>query len=91
MGDYIGAYRLMEEEYKKGKIRAIGISNFYPHVLADICETVETIPAVNQIELHPFFQQENALKLMKEYGVQTGGLEGLLQKVNIIFLQIHYL
>ena len=70
MGDYIGAYRAMEELYKEGRIRAIGVSNFYPHVLADICETVEVIPAVNQIELHPFFQQEDALALMKEYEVQ---------------------
>lgn len=70
MGDYIGAYRAMEELYEAGKIRAIGMCNCYPHVIADICETVEVIPAVNQVELHPFFQQENALKLMKEYGVQ---------------------
>lgn len=60
----------MEELYKAGKIRAIGVCNCYPHVLADICETVEVIPAVNQVEFHPFFQQEDALKLMKEYGVQ---------------------
>ena len=70
MGDYIGAYRAMEELYKEGRIRAIGICNCYPHVLADICETVEVIPAVNQVELHPFFQQEDALALMKEYEVQ---------------------
>ena len=69
MGDYIGAYRAMEELYKEGLIRAIGVCNCYPHVLADICETVEVIPAVNQVELHPFFQQENALALMKEYEV----------------------
>lgn len=70
MGDYIGAYRAMEELYKAGKIRAIGVCNCYPHVLADICETVEVIPAVDQVEMHPFFQQEDALKLMKEYGVR---------------------
>ena len=69
MGDYIGAYRVMEEAYKAGRLRAIGVCNCYPHVLADICETVEIKPAVNQVELHPFFQQENALALMKEYGV----------------------
>ena len=69
MGDYYGAWRAMEEFYKEGRIRAIGVCNFYPHVLADFCETVEVIPAVNQVELHPFFQQENALKLMKEYEV----------------------
>ena len=69
MGDYVGAYRAMEEAYKEGKLKAIGVCNFYPHRLADLCETVEVIPAVNQLELHPFFQQENALALMKEYGV----------------------
>ncbi len=69
MGDYYGAWRAMEELYKEGRIRAIGVCNFYPHVLADFCETVEVMPAVNQVELHPFFQQENALKLMKEYEV----------------------
>ena len=70
MGDYIGAYRAMEEAYKEGKLKAIGVCNFYPNRLADLCETVEVKPAVNQVELHPFFQQENALALMKEYGVQ---------------------
>lgn len=69
MRDYIGAYRAMEEAYKEGKLRAIGVCNFYPARLADFCETVEVKPAVNQVELHPFFQQENALALMKEYGV----------------------
>lgn len=69
MGDYMSAWRAMEDMYKEGVVRAIGVCNFYPHVLADMCETVEVIPAVNQVELHPLFQQENALSLMKEYGV----------------------
>lgn len=69
MGDYIGAYKAMEEAYKEGKIKAIGVCNFYPERLADLCETVDVIPAVNQVELHPFFQQADALELMKEYGV----------------------
>lgn len=70
MGDYYGAYHAMEEAYKEGTLRAIGVCNFYPHVLADFCESVEVVPAVNQVELHPFFQQEDGLKIMKEYGVQ---------------------
>ena len=69
MGDYYGAYRAMEEAYETGKLKAIGVCNFYPHNLADFCETVKVKPAVCQVELHPFFQQENALALMKEYGV----------------------
>lgn len=69
MGDYVGAYRAMEEAYKEGKMKAIGVCNFYPARLADLCETVEVMPAINQVELHPFFQQENALEVMKQYGV----------------------
>lgn len=69
MGDYYGAWRAMEELYHAGKVRAIGVCNCYPHVLADLCETVEIKPMVNQVELHPFFQQADALALMKEYSV----------------------
>lgn len=69
LGDYVGAYRAMEEAYKAGTLRAIGVCNMYPARLADFCETVEVIPAVNQVELHPFFQQEKALKTMRQYGV----------------------
>ena len=69
MGDYYGSYRAMEELYKAGKVRAIGVCNCYPHVLADLCIHASVVPAVNQVELHPFFQQENALKTMKDFGV----------------------
>ena len=69
IGDYIGAYRAMEEAYKVGYLKAIGVCNFYPERLADFCETVEITPMVNQVELHPFFQQPKALELMKEYSV----------------------
>ena len=69
MGDYVGAYRAMEEAYKDGRLKAIGVCNFYQERLADLCETVEITPMVNQVELHPFFRQQKALDLMKEYGV----------------------
>jgi len=69
MGDFFGAWRRLEELHRAGEIRAIGVSNFYPAVLANFCETVEIKPMVNQVELHPFFQQEAALATMKEYGV----------------------
>lgn len=69
MGDYYGAYRAMEEAYREGTLKAIGVCNFYPHVLVDFCETADIVPAVDQVELHPFFAQDNALALMKEYGV----------------------
>lgn len=69
LGDYFAAYRGITRAYKEGLAKAIGVSNFYPFVLANLCANVEVIPAVNQVELHPFFQQEDALALMKEYGV----------------------
>lgn len=70
MGDYYGAWRAMEELYKEGKIRAIGVCNFFPARLTDLCLYSEITPMVNQVELHPFFQQEYAIKNMKELGVQ---------------------
>ncbi len=69
MGDYYGAWRAMEELHAEGKIRAIGVCNMYPHVLMDFCLHNKITPAVNQIELHPFFQQESALRVMKELGI----------------------
>ncbi|OXT09462.1 2,5-diketo-D-gluconic acid reductase [Thermoanaerobacterium thermosaccharolyticum] len=68
--DYYGSWRAMEELYEEGKIRAIGVSNFYPDRLVDLCVNARIIPAVNQVEIHPFFQQDEALKIMKEFGVQ---------------------
>ncbi len=85
MGDYIGAWRAMTEAYKEGRIRAIGVCNFYPHRLADFCETVDELPAVNQVELHPFFQQENALSLMREYGVQPMAWAPFAEGKHVIF------
>ena len=69
MGDYFAAYRGAVKAYKDGLVKAVGVSNFYPAILANLCENVDVIPAVNQVELHPFFAQEEALKVMKEYGV----------------------
>lgn len=69
MGDYFAAWRMMEEAYRQGKLKAIGVSNFYPHVLVNFCETVDIKPAVNQVELHPYFTQEEAIKVMKEYDI----------------------
>ena len=70
VGDYYGAYRAMEELYKEGRVRAIGVCNFYPERLTDLAIHAEVIPAVNQVELHPFFQQEKAIRNMKELGIQ---------------------
>ncbi|MCR5493523.1 MAG: aldo/keto reductase [Streptococcus sp.] len=69
-GDYYGAYRAMEEYYKAGKIKAIGISNFAPDRVADLAIFSDVTPMVNQVETHIFNQQVNARKTMDEYGVQ---------------------
>ncbi|NDV64910.1 aldo/keto reductase [Bacteroides sp. 224] len=69
-GDYYGSWRAMEELYKEGRIRAIGISNFYPDRLLDLIQHNEIVPAVNQIETHPFNQQIATGQFLKENGVQ---------------------
>ena len=69
MGDYFAAYRGLEKAYEEGIVKAIGVSNFYPAILANFCENVKVIPAVNQVELHPYFAQADALENMKAYGV----------------------
>ena len=70
MNDYYGAWRAMEELYEAGKIRAIGVCNFYPERLMDLAVNARIRPMVNQVELHPFFAQTEALANMKELGIQ---------------------
>lgn len=67
-GDVYGAWLALEELYNNGLIRAIGVSNFYPGKFTEFAELVDTKPMVNQIELHPFFSQYEAIKNMKRYG-----------------------
>lgn len=69
-GDYYGSYRAMEDAYREGKLRAIGISNFYPDRYVDIAHFSEIKPAVNQVETHVFQQQKTAIEYMKKYGTQ---------------------
>ena len=69
MGDYFSAWRAMEDAYKEGKLKAIGVSNFYAHVLVNFVNTVEIKPMVNQVELHPYYTQEKAIETMKYYDV----------------------
>ena len=69
-GDYYGSWRAMEELCRQGLIRAIGVSNFLPDRLMDLCYNAEIIPQVNQIELHPHYQREEELRLMRALGVQ---------------------
>jgi 2,5-diketo-D-gluconate reductase A len=69
-GDYYGAWRAMEDLYREGKIKAIGVSNFLPDRLMDLIVHNEIVPAVNQVETHPFHQQIDNAAFMKEQGVQ---------------------
>lgn len=69
-GDYYGTWRAMEELYRDGKIKAIGVSNFMPDRLMDLIVHNEIVPAVNQIETHPFYQQTESAAFVKEQGVQ---------------------
>ncbi len=68
--DYYGAWRALEELYEAGKIRAIGISNFYPDRMVDIASFARIRPMVNQVETHPYNQQKTAKEYMDKYGVQ---------------------
>ncbi len=68
--DYYGAYRAMEEFYRAGKLKAIGVSNFSPDRLVDFVHFNEIVPQVNQVEVHPFYQQEKAHEVMKRKNVQ---------------------
>lgn len=68
--DYYGAYRALEELYEAGKVRAIGVSNFYPDRLVDIASFAKIRPMVNQVETHPFNQQKLAKEYMDKYQVQ---------------------
>ena len=70
-GDYYGTYRTMEEAYKEGKARALGVSNFYPDRYLDLFHFAEIKPAVNQVEIHVFQQQKTARKYMEKYGTQV--------------------
>lgn len=69
LNDYFAAWRAMERAYREGKLKAIGVSNFYPNILTNFCEVVNVIPAVNQIETHPWYVQPQALEVAKYYGV----------------------
>ena len=85
MGDYPGAYRAMEEAYRAGKLRAIGVSNFYPERLIDVALLAEVVPAVNQIETHPFRQQDAAHEVMASLGVAHEAWAPFAEGKNSIF------
>ena len=86
-GDYYGSWRAMEKLYREGKVRAIGVCNFWPDRLLDLCFNAEIKPHINQIERHPHYQRMEDLQLMKELGVQpeawapfAEGLKGMFNE-----------
>lgn len=86
-GDYYGSWRAMEELYKEGKIRAIGVCNFLPDRLLDLCYNATITPQINQVERHPHYQRKEDLEIMRELGVQpqawapfAEGLRGMFEE-----------
>ena len=84
-GDVYGSWRAMEELYKEGKIRAIGVSNFYPDRVMDLILNNEIAPAVNQIETHPFYQRVDDQKFLAENGVQIESWASFAEGRNHLF------
>lgn len=83
--DRYGAYRALEAAYKEGKVRAIGVSNFYPDHFIDLASNVEIVPAVNQVETHVFDQQIEAQGYMKEFGIHIMAWAPLAEGRNNFF------
>lgn len=83
--DYHGAYRALVDLYKEGKIKAIGVSNFYPDRLVDLCLDTDIVPAINQVEVNPFHQQDLALEYNQKYGVQLEAWAPFAEGKNGIF------
>ena len=84
-GDYYGAWRAMEELYSAGRVRAIGVCNVGPDRLVELCHNVRVIPAVNQIEMHPYTRQSEAVRIMRELGVQMEAWGPLAEGRNGLF------
>lgn len=85
MGDFFAAWRAMEKAYRDGKLKAIGVANFYSFMLANFIASVDVKPAVNQVELHPFFQRDDDIAYMKKNGVQPMAWGPLDEGRNNIF------
>lgn len=84
-GDYYGAWRAMEELYKEKRIRAIGVSNFQSDRIIDLCYTAEIRPMVNQLELHPFYQREEELTVLREYNITPQAWAPFAEGMNGMF------
>lgn len=85
MGDYYGSWRAMEELYKEGKIKAIGVSNFFPDRIVDLIAHNEIVPAVNQIEVNPFYQRNSDQEVLQKHGVATQSWASFAEGKNGIF------
>lgn len=85
IGDYYGTYRVMEEAYRTGKVRAIGVSNFFPDRFVDLAENMEVKPAVNQLRTNVFSQQWEAEKEMSPYGTRIMAWAPLAQCCGDLF------
>ena len=85
LNDYYGAWRAMEELYREGKIRAIGVCSFYPDRLADLIAFNDVVPAVNQVEANVFFQQQDSQKYMESKGVVMEGWAPFAEGKNGLF------
>lgn len=83
--DRYGAYRALEDAYREGKLRAIGVSNFYPDHFIDLASNVDIVPAVNQVETHVFNQQTEAQKIMEEFGTHIMSWGPLAEGSNNLF------
>lgn len=86
-GDYYGAWRAMEELYKEGRIRAIGVCNFMPDRLVDLCYNVGVIPQINQIERHPHYQRTGDIQVMKALGIQPQAWAPFAEGLNGMFTE----
>lgn len=84
-GDVYGQWRAMQDLYREGRIKAIGVANFYPDRLVDLIVNNDVTPAINQIETHPFFQRTADQKLMREHGVQIQSWGGFAEGRNNLF------
>lgn len=84
-GDYYGAWRAMEELYTQGRVRAIGVCNFEPDRLLDLCHNANVFPSVNQVEMHPYTPQPDAIRIMQKLGVQTEAWGPLAEGRNGLF------
>ena len=90
-GDIYGEWQAMEELYKEGKVRAIGVANFHPDRLIDLMINNQIVPAINQIETNPFHQQIDTQKFLKENNVQIESWGPFAEGRNNIFIMKYYL